>query len=141
MVKYVSPSPQTSKSVHKLQSVINIEEEIQSDFGPNGRHNWKFTDLKKRCSNGKNTAEEFKYIDTTAFLKEESDMCSRAGEVFTVVAVHSKPSHKLRRDAIRSTWGSMKFVNTKRIILAFFLGLTNDDKVRKSNEEESEKYR
>ena len=68
------------------------------------------------------------YLPT--FIQTQNQLCQPSEDLpeglFLLVQVHSHPSHKERRDAIRATWGSVvkKFDNYLHIGLVFLLGLS-----------------
>ena len=62
---------------------------------------------------------------------------------YLLVLVHSHPSHKAQRDAIRDTWGKIRkdFDAALQVRLVFILGLSESDLELKGPKKESKLYR
>lgn len=67
-----------------------------------------------------------RHVQAFSYVHNEPDLCT--GQLLLLTAVHSNAKNANRRDTIRRTWGSLRYVGSSRLQLVFFLGLpTGED--------------
>lgn len=137
-VKLKSPK----RASHRLtgNTARLFERQARKDFGPLGIRSPAYKDYVRRCSDSKGSRKgEVLYFDTTPFILNEPGLCS--GKVYLIIAIHSYPPYRNRRDMIRQTWGSVRQIGDKRIKLVFFVGKIDSKSLQRELQAESRKYR
>uniref|UniRef100_A0A3Q0KJU7 Hexosyltransferase n=2 Tax=Schistosoma mansoni TaxID=6183 RepID=A0A3Q0KJU7_SCHMA len=103
--------------------------------------NSNFNDISKvfnLCAKNKDAIPIL--IENSDFIFSQSTYCYKQTNLWILIAVHTHPNHRQKRDLIRGTWGSLRRVNNRKIGILFFMGLSNDLKEQKLIEEEERIY-
>lgn len=126
--------------------LLNINEELQSWViqerydatpstpPPKGRGEEEFKTIEKLHASKLQVSKKF-VLNATAlsFIINNASICKThkssgklGSGIYFMIIVHSAPEHFAARQAIRSTWGSIKSLKNKKIRLIFLLGKTGN---------------
>lgn len=97
----------------------------------------EFEEVRRKCARSSLTPRVVH--DSFPYVINEPDLC--AGDVFLVIAVHSRLSYHARRQIIRQTWGSVRQYESQRIQIVFFVAATSSKKDQEALLIESRTYR
>lgn len=75
------------------------------------------------------------------FTIVEKDICNvKRPDIFILSVVHTHPANYKKRMHIRETWGNQRYYDRVHSVILFTMGITEDDKVEKAVQVESERY-
>lgn len=97
-----------------------LQEKLVRSFGKNYGRSSSYKRIVRACSEDKKAPGRVYNLNTSPYYWTQSDLCN--GNTDLLVAVHTRPTNFANRQLIRDTYGSMKNIHGKRVVVAFFLG-------------------